>query len=160
MVKLIVDSILIFLPAMAANMAPVFAARFNWLPQLVVPINLQLLGSNKTWRGLLVGILFGSIVGYIQYGFTEYGLMAGGLLGFGALLGDAVKSFVKRQLNIWPGASWPVGDQIDFVLGATLVSWWLVPMTVAHVLIAVIVLGFGSYLTSLIGMRLGIKQSL
>lgn len=158
--KIILDSILIFLPAIAANMAPVLAARYHWLPKLVVPINLHLLGSNKTWRGIVVGVLFGSVVGYIQYSFTEYGLMAGGLLGFGALFGDAVKSLIKRQLNIAPGTAWPVWDQIDYVLGAALVSGWLVPMTVAHVLIAVIVLGFGSYLTSLIGVRLGIKQSL
>lgn len=145
---------------MAANMAPVLAARYNWLPQFAFPINERYLGSNKTWRGVVVGVICGFIVGYIQYGGTGYGLAAGGLLGAGALLGDAVKSFLKRRLNIAPGRAWPVWDQIDFVVGAAFASWWLVPITLAHLLVAIIVLGFGSYLTSVIGMELKIKKSL
>jgi CDP-2,3-bis-(O-geranylgeranyl)-sn-glycerol synthase len=41
-------------------------------------------------------------------------------MGVGAGVGDAVKSFFKRRIDIEPGASWPVFDQLDFFLGAYL----------------------------------------
>jgi CDP-2,3-bis-(O-geranylgeranyl)-sn-glycerol synthase len=45
-------------------------------------------------------------------------LLIGLLLGVGALVGDAVKSFIKRRIGIPPGNSLAIFDQIDFVIGA------------------------------------------
>lgn len=160
MPQLIFESVWIFLPAAVANMAPVFAARFNWLPQLARPISQNFLGNNKTWRGLLLGVLFGSATGYFQYAGSSYGLLAGVLLGFGALFGDAAKSFIKRRFNIMPGQPWPPWDQIDYVVGAAAVSWWLVPISLNNFFVALLLLGLGSYVTSLIGVHLRIKKSL
>jgi CDP-2,3-bis-(O-geranylgeranyl)-sn-glycerol synthase len=54
-------------------------------------------------------------------GYTFYNsVLIGFLLGFGALLGDSIKSFFKRQLSIKPGRPFPVFDQIDYVLGSLL----------------------------------------
>ena len=40
------------------------------------------------------------------------------LMGVGAGIGDAVKSFLKRQLGISAGSPWLGFDQLDFFLGA------------------------------------------
>jgi len=42
--------------------------------------------------------------------------------GLGAMTGDAVKSFFKRRRGIPPGARWLPADQLDFIVGALLLS--------------------------------------
>jgi len=162
LLQLILETTWLFLPAVIANIAPVFAARYNWLPAFNLPIDngvsfrgVRLLGDNKTWRGLVVGIIIGSTVGILQ-GSPVVGL----LLSAGALIGDATKSFFKRQLKIAPGKSWVPFDQIDYILGALLIAGWFMPLTSSRVITAVIMFSLGSYLVSLIGVKLKIKKSL
>jgi CDP-2,3-bis-(O-geranylgeranyl)-sn-glycerol synthase len=52
--------------------------------------------------------------------YTAHPLLPGLLMGLGAGVGDLVKSFFKRRIDIEPGASWPVFDQLDFFIGAYL----------------------------------------
>ena len=47
------------------------------------------------------------------------------ILSLGALLGDMVASFIKRQSSLKRGHPAPLLDQLDFVLGAVLASWFL-----------------------------------
>ncbi len=162
MLQIIFETLWFFLPAIIANMAPVFAARYNWLAGLNIPLdfgyqwnNGALLGSNKTVRGLLVGVIAAAIVGWLQGD-----LLLGAGLGLGALLGDAIKSFLKRRLNIPSGESWKPWDQIDFVLGAIVVSVIFYSLSVTHYLIALVIIGFGSYLVSYVGIKLNIKKSI
>ena len=42
------------------------------------------------------------------------------MLGFGALVGDAVKSFLKRRVSIKPGKPFFPWDQIDYTIGSLL----------------------------------------
>jgi CDP-2,3-bis-(O-geranylgeranyl)-sn-glycerol synthase len=85
-------------------------------------------------------------------------------LSFGALLGDIVKSFFKRRLGFEKGASFPIADQYDFVIGALLFTYiffpeWLTLNFVAPVLIAVIVLTAPIHLmVNYLGFRLGKKD--
>jgi CDP-2,3-bis-(O-geranylgeranyl)-sn-glycerol synthase len=162
LLNVIVETVWLLLPAAAANIAPVIAARYRWLPALNRPLDgnrtfhgKRLLGAHKTWRGLVVGIVAGGIAGF----FLGSALL-GVVLGAGALAGDAAKSFVKRQLNIAPGKSWPPFDQIDAALGALLAASLIVPITLAHTITALIIFGVGSYLVSYIGVQLKIKKSL
>lgn len=77
-------------------------------------------GSSKTLSGYFGGALCGIILGAVQellFNRTN-GALLGTLLGFGAMTGDAVKSFFKRQLDIAPGEPWFPFDQIDFLIGA------------------------------------------
>ena len=154
--QVILETIWLLLPAGVANTVPVVAAKYNWLPPLNKPIHIQLLGQNKTWRGVIIGVIFGSITGI----FLGHGLVFGAALGFGALAGDAVKSFFKRRLKIAPGKSWPVFDQIDFVLGALIAASFFVSLTLLHVVTALIIFTMLSLATSFIGMKLKIKKSL
>ena len=126
------------LPVYFANMAPVlFKKMFKFL---AVPIDMgktfrgkPILGKNKTVRGLVTGILAGIIIAFVQYMLMntsmayyltlpgmDYGmwLQIGFLLGAGAIIGDAVESFFKRQLDINPGKPFIPFDQTDFVLGS------------------------------------------
>ncbi len=122
-------------PAYFANMAPVIVKKINLF---VIPIdfnknlnNKPILGKNKTFRGLIFGIIFAIIVVYLQFllynkeffkniSFVNYQnwLLFGFLIGLGALTGDLVKSFFKRRLGLKPGAKFIPFDQTDFVVGA------------------------------------------
>jgi len=160
--SIIIQIVWFFLPAIIANIAPVFAQRYNLWPKLNQPLDKgytwqdkRLLGDNKTLRGLIIGIIAGTITGALQ-GSALLGLS----LSLGALWGDILKSLIKRRFNINPGSSWAPWDQVDFVIGASLISFMLSPQPFYYYLIAILILGFGSYLTSYIGIRLGIKKSL
>jgi CDP-diglyceride synthetase len=151
-----------FLPAMVANIVPVFADRYNFFPSFNKPLdgNLnwrgkRILGDHKTVRGVVVGTITGALIGLLQ-GSPILGLG----MGLGALWGDAIKSFIKRRLGIKPGTSWIPWDQIDFIIGASIFTFPISPQPLVNYFIAAIIIGAGSFLTSYIGVRTGIKKSL
>jgi CDP-archaeol synthase len=45
-------------------------------------------------------------------GYSDHPVQPGLLISFGALAGDSIKSFFKRQIGIRSGASWLVFDQL------------------------------------------------
>ena len=123
------------LPAYFANMAPVIARKINFLAYPVdfgLTIgNKPVLGKNKTFRGLFFGVIFAVTISYLQFNlhnsqvfgnisFYNYQnwVIFGFLMGFGALVGDLVKSFFKRRFDIKPGDKFVPFDQIDFVIGS------------------------------------------
>ena len=129
--------IYLMLPAYIANMAPVLAK--NKFKPLDYPIDggktfmgKPILGSHKTMRGILLGIICAITVFYIQQILFRYeafqsislidynlvGPLLGFYLGFGSLVGDAVGSFIKRRFNVRPGYSVIGLDQLDFAVGA------------------------------------------
>lgn len=125
------NSFYFMLPAYFANMAPIFVQ--NHLKFLAKPLDFgksfqgkRILGDNKTFRGLVFGLLLGMLVFFLQkhigyYSLVDYnvsGYELGFLLSFGALFGDSVKSFFKRRAGIMPGKPWIPFDQIDFVIGS------------------------------------------
>ena len=172
----LVKIIWFFLPAAIANMSPVL---FKWVKFLDYPIDFNktcfgkpLLGKNKTFRGILFGILLAILFVYIQvilYPFTKeiclinYNninfILLGFLLGFGALFGDSVKSFFKRQLNIKPGKSWIPFDQVDWIIGAILFSIFYVALSLYDVIFAIIIFGVLHPIVNLIGYFLKIKKN-
>ncbi len=135
--ELILLALWVFLPAGLANASPVIASRALVFRGWKTPIDFgktfrgkRIFGDNKTWRGLIFGTMVGALTGYLQsLLLPEYGLelsqstaiIAGGLMGFGALFGDAMESFFKRQMDIPAGESWFPFDQFDYIIGALLV---------------------------------------
>ncbi len=139
------------LPAAFANMAPVVFK--NSLKFLAIPIDRgkmvggkPMFGFHKTVRGFVVGIGMAVLVALLQawlykYPATQqlsivdfsagYGFAAlvGFLMGFGALFGDLVKSFVKRRLDIGPGKPFIPFDEIDFSVGALVFSSLAIDIT-------------------------------
>jgi len=66
------------LPAYFSNMAPVIVKRINIFK---IPIdfdkkinNKPIFGKNKTFRGLVFGVLFAIVISYLQYLFYNNGL--------------------------------------------------------------------------------------
>ncbi|MBR0271226.1 MAG: CDP-2,3-bis-(O-geranylgeranyl)-sn-glycerol synthase [Methanobrevibacter sp.] len=115
------------------------------------------IGDGVTWRGLIGGTLLGTLVGAIQgyFGpdlltlYGEYivtpiavgvlnGVLIGFLLAFGALVGDAAGSFIKRRLGIGRGKPAPILDQIDFLVVALLFASLVVNFTLEFIVIAII----------------------
>ncbi|MBI2564951.1 CDP-archaeol synthase [Candidatus Woesearchaeota archaeon] len=139
----IIKPLYFLFPAYFANMAPVFVSKVfkkNWPLDFGKKYkNLRILGSHKTIQGFVGGVFISTLAGWLQYAYSpqnwllyfDSGLLIGFLQGFGALTGDAVKSFFKRRINIKPGQPWIPYDQIDYVIGALLfssfvyfVGWW------------------------------------
>lgn len=178
MLRATLEIVWLLLPAGIANSVPIVAARYNWLDVLAKPIDggSGILGSNKTVRGVAVGTLFGSIASVIQrffrntpfiqeislfdYSSVWLTILFGAAIGFGALKGDATKSFFKRRLHIPSGKPWRPFDQVDYVIGALIVAMFFVSLTWQHVILAIIVLGALSFATSFVGHALKIKKSL
>jgi CDP-2,3-bis-(O-geranylgeranyl)-sn-glycerol synthase len=136
-------------PAYCANAAPVIfggGAPIDFGKKFMD--NKPILGSHKTIRGFLAGIIIGTLVGLVQtliyenylfpYGVDfEYSLILGFMLSVGALTGDLIESFIKRRLSLSPGGSLLVADQIDFILGALLFS---IPIAVPSLKTAILIL--------------------
>ena len=66
------------------------------------------------------------------------GILIGFLLGFGALLGDAIGSFLKRRLGIGRGKPAPILDQLDFLIVALILVSFVVKLNWLFVVIAIV----------------------
>ena len=141
-----IAAVLFFLPAGLSNMSPVVANMVPVLTNWKTPLDFgktwrgkRIFGTNKTWRGLVIGTLVGGlsavVIGWLNPNvlgpYNQF--VAGLLLGFGALAGDAIESFFKRQIGIQPGYTWFPFDQLDYIVGGLLavrlltpIPWWVV----------------------------------
>lgn len=179
-VTLLLMAVWLMLPAYVANMAPVFAARFGFVRPLAQPVDFgiriggePLFGSHKTWRGFVVGsiaavvtiwfqsLLFPidffntiSLLSYTSINIALYGL----LLGFGALMGDLVKSFFKRRMKIPSGVDWHPFDEIDFVIGALVLLSFIFKPPFAIVIFALAVSPLLHIAANRIGHKTGMKK--
>jgi CDP-2,3-bis-(O-geranylgeranyl)-sn-glycerol synthase len=137
---IVFKSLYFMLPAYFANMAPVFVK--HWFKFMANPIDQgikvkkhRLFGSHKTWRGVIFGIIFAIGVAYIQSLFdldinlVDYSnwFVLGFLMGFGAMVGDVAESFIKRRMDIRSGARFVPWDQLDYLLGSLLLTFYLIP---------------------------------
>ncbi len=116
-------------------------------------------GSHKTLRGLLAGIIAGSLVGLGESLVDPRLALAGFVISLGAVSGDLLGAFVKRRLSVKPGGPLPILDQLDFVLGGLLLSFPFLPMSLVSVLIVVLVTPPIHLGTNLGAYLLGIKKT-
>ncbi len=134
----------VFLPAFIANATPILLVNIPIVARYNTPVWIAKFGKNKTWAGLIGGTLGGILTGIVQHylfdvvpftgidhlhGTLAWSMLAGGLLGSGALIGDIAKSFVKRKIGIRPGGALPFWDGVDHIVGATI---FLTPLYVAE----------------------------
>lgn len=152
----------IFIPAGVANMAPVFAAHIPALKRFDAPVDLgksfrgrRIFGDHKTWRGFAAGIIAATFVLALQqmlaqqYGWAAWlvdgfgyaslpVLIVGPLFAIGALGGDAVKSFFKRQVGVKPGSTWFPFDQIDYIIGGALAILPYIHFTIRQYILLIV----------------------
>ena len=76
----------------------------------------------------------------------------------GAILGDAIGSFIKRRLGIEKGRPAPLLDQLDFVFGALLLASLITRIQMKTIIILVVLTPFGHLMVNLIGYWLKLKD--
>ncbi|MFC1656130.1 CDP-2,3-bis-(O-geranylgeranyl)-sn-glycerol synthase [Patescibacteria group bacterium] len=167
MLDLIISSLYFILPAYVANMCPVIFGKLKF--PFGKPISKKLFGAHKTYRGIYVAYFGALLTLFIQQklALTEISLLDYGtinlwlyafLFGIGAIVGDLVKSYIKRRINIKPGDPWIPFDQLDFIVGALL---FLAPLYVPSwevILVIVIATPLLHLLTNVLGYVLRIKK--
>lgn len=174
--QLLLQALYIMIPAYVANMAPVWVKS---IPLLDIPMDFgqtfrhkRIFGAHKTWRGFSFGVLMSLAAIYLQsvlysvdffrsislinYRSDQVLPLLG--MGAGALLGDAVKSFFKRQVGVAEGRSWIPFDQIDFVVGALVVTAGLLPLTILHIVIILLISPILHVLANIFGYYVGINK--
>jgi CDP-2,3-bis-(O-geranylgeranyl)-sn-glycerol synthase len=161
-VELIAKALYFILPAYCANAIPVI---FGGEPPMDFGRNFidgkPLFGSHKTFRGFFSGLFIGTLIGIVQSNlliFQPPQVLQGFVLSLGGLTGDLIHSFVKRRLGLPPGASFPVADQLDFVIGALLFSLFVSPPSLTVALIILTVTPPMHLLTNYLAYRLGMKK--
>lgn len=140
-----------FGPVGLANVSAFFSSKIPYVKKLTYPADFYLtfrkkriLGSHKTIRGFVFGITMAILAVYFQiYVYEQFSFMReilsidysainpiafGALCGLGALVGDAMKSFFKRQLGVVPGRSWVPFDQVDYIVGGIIFTWLYIPL--------------------------------
>jgi CDP-2,3-bis-(O-geranylgeranyl)-sn-glycerol synthase len=124
------EAIWLILPAYLANASAVVLGGGRPVDGGRMWHGARLLGDGKTWRGLLAGVAVGALAGVIMsiavpetYGDGVAAIPVIVALPLGALAGDMTESFLKRRRGVESGESWPVADQMDFLLGALLLSY-------------------------------------
>lgn len=172
----------VFIPAGLANMVPVFAAHIRALQPYDAPIDFgktlrgrRIFGAHKTWRGLVVGIVAATLVFWLQQVLVaelswadwlanglDYSsfpvLLVGPLFAIGALGGDAIKSFFKRQIGIKPGATWIPFDQVDYIIGGALAVLPFIRFSLRQYVLLVVIWTALVLLSTYIGWRLKLKD--
>lgn len=170
------------IPAAVANMVPVFAALIPALKGYDTPMDFgktfrgrRLLGDHKTWRGLIAGILAATVVfglqswlsqhtawaGWLANGFPYEELpvlIVGPLFAIGALGGDALKSFFKRQIGIAPGKKWFPFDQLDYIIGGAIAVSPYIRFSLRQYVLITLIGVFGVMVTTYIGWLLKLKE--
>lgn len=177
--EIIIKSFYFALPAYLANMSPVIFDKLKIFKFLAKPIDGGrrmgqefIFGSSKTWRGLLSGAIFGVVVAWIQAmlydydffkdlsvfnyqsGFIIFGLLAGS----GAIIGDLIKSFFKRRFGMASGSSWPVFDQLDFIVGFFVFTYYLSNPSISIIITTCLITLILHPLTNIVSYWLGFKK--
>lgn len=173
-------SVWFFLPVGIANCMPIIAAAIPWLKNWSYPLDCyshfrekRVFGDHKTIRGFVIGIISSIIVVYIQqylWSADEINtiikinyqdinpLVFGFLAGFGAIGGDALKSFIKRQYGIASGVSWFPFDQLDYILGAIFTTFFYIRLSFLDYIVIIFVWFFLHIIFSKIGYYTKLKS--
>jgi CDP-2,3-bis-(O-geranylgeranyl)-sn-glycerol synthase len=160
----VLELVYLMLPAYAANMAPPFVKFWpGWNP----PINHALFGDHKTVVGFALGVVVGIFVAFIQsrIGWSQSILSASNWLaiglaaGFGAMLGDSIKSFAKRRVGIAPGSPWIPADQLDFAVGALVLMFPVIRLGWMDVAAIVLITFAGDIAVNHVSFWLGIRTT-
>lgn len=174
MIREVLLALWFFVPAGVANAVPVLAAKIPGLRHLEAPMDfgktyrgMRVFGAHKTWRGFIVGIVMATLALWLQQllamhfqwartisvpiDYTQLPvLVLGPLFAIGALGGDAIESFFKRQRHVPPGHGWFPFDQIDYIIGGALITapfirltvwqygWLILLWLIAHVIVSYI----------------------
>lgn len=182
MIQDVLFAIWFLLPAALANTAPILAKVTPGLRQFNAPLDAgktwrgkRLFGPHKTWRGIIAGIITATLVLWLQVTLAEHYdwaryvadsidyaslpiLILGPLFAIGALGGDAISSFFKRQNDIKSGQPWIPFDQLDYIIGSVVISLFFVILTPLQYLLIFAIWFLMHLIASFAGYLLGLKK--
>ena len=130
----VVTAVWVMLPAYVPNNAAVLAGGGRPIDGGRTVGGRRLLGDGKTWRGTAAGWAVGAALALalnqlapaasdvLAVGLPEFPLAAVVTLPLGAMVGDIGASFLKRRTGRERGAPFPGIDQLDFVVGALMLT--------------------------------------
>ena len=135
----------------------------------------RILGDGKTFRGTIGGTIGGLLIGLLLNslapslgmpsfgsGFDSLPILLG--LSLGAMLGDIVAAFFKRRMGLKRGAQLFIIDQLDFVIGAWILTLILAPtwfqqnFTLEIIIIVLLVTPILHRVMNIIGFHMGSKR--
>jgi len=177
-------------PLLLAAIAQGLCIKYDWLSRLRRPIDFgksykgkRIFGDHKTWRGLIINVLFCSLGAIIQAWLQSKGdlpqwlflldyksqaLTIGILIGFGMTVGELPNSFLKRRFGIPPGKSraGPLGvaffitDQVDLTIGIWVFLFFLIRPSLWLVLWSLLLTLALHLAVSSVGYLLGMRKTL
>lgn len=171
--KELIALLYLFLPAFVANSTPVVMCHVPVLKDWNTPVHAKWFGTHKTYRGFLLGVLFGVIVSMLQFMLRDIGIFAsisffhstleqsilvGFLISFGALAGDAAESLIKRRMHIAPGRALPYWDGADYMIGSILFLSPVYLVPVSGMLFLLVIGPLLSLCANCISYCLGLKE--
>lgn len=173
---LLLQIIYFLLPGYFANMFAVISAKLPWNTPIISDKHTfrgkPILGKNKTWRGLIIGIIAGYLIFLLQFHLYQNAIFSeiayfdynnywlGLLLSFGAVFGDLFESFVKRQIGIPPGKKFIPWDQIDHVVFSLLFASLVITIPWSFAIYAIIITFILHIITNFIGYHLKLRKTL
>ena len=92
------------------------------------------------------------------YHTLNYNILIGSVVGLFALIGDLIESFFKRQLNIKPGNKFIPFDQIDWVIGSSIILIFFEYISLKESLIAILLFFILHIVTKHIGFYLNLDN--
>lgn len=171
-----------FLPAGMANMVPILVVKIPVISRWNAPLDFgasfrgkRVFGDHKTWRGLIAGIVAATLILWLQQYLVGHvswiadntsqidylalpTLILGPLFAIGALGGDAIESFFKRQRNVAPGQGWFPFDQLDYIIGGAIATAPFVALSLVQYAWLVFLWLIVHLVASAIGYLLGLKE--
>ena len=140
----------------------------------------RILGDGKTIRGFMLGVVFGTLVGVLQFLLAPFlkpllelfvtvsadmdyvlsmQIPAAFLMSLGALTGDLVGSFVKRRVKVRSGDPSPVLDQIGFIIMALIFAAPVLHPEPAYVIVLILITLARHWVSNAMGYVLGLKKN-
>jgi hypothetical protein len=168
-----------------------FSIRYGWFSALVKPIDngktfrgKRIFGTNKSYRGIFA-VALGTGLGFAIQAFVlhrfeifrklellDYSSVAkvvflGFLIGAAAMAGELPNSFLKRQIDIAPGATtsgvlslfFYIFDQIDYLPGVWIVLACFTEVSFQRIVLSAVFLFFSHQIISAIGFWLGMRKT-
>lgn len=163
------------LPAAFANSMGTLT---KWTKVLNVPVDMnrridgkRIFGDNKTWRGVIFGVLAGTLIALVQgylyelrtfrsISMVDYShpILLGFLMGLGDHVGDLFESFMKRRLDIRPGDPFIPFDQLDGPIGAMILSYPLTHISLKDATFVLLIWFVFHVITKHIGFWIGVDK--
>jgi len=151
-------------------MAPIIFNKVNFLN---FPINKKLFGDHKTYRGFFFGIMISIIIAIIQKNLSALTsqinlidylkiniFFFGFMMGLCALLGDLLKSFIKRRLKILPGKAFIPFDEIDWIIGSSVFLIFFAKIKIDLIIYSILILGILHTLVNIISYKLKMRKTI